>query len=338
MNGMAPPGMDGSGMGDMLGDMPGDMGESGLGGGYGGGPPPMVASGPPLPRIQLDGAALQAAALFLWSPEMVSAIGTQLQSASDPASAADVVTLAAGMPMQSIRHELFEAFTRWHATGANSLMGTGLFDHNSHDPGMLLVLKALPRQRPARNSNAAPTPDSWAIASSQVVLNLRDRLKQISATLPRYDGPLPVRLHKNAISEVSVVMTMPGDFATALGAAAPTPTKVFYTRTSFTPTTVKEQAQVADHYETRAAAIRRADPQRGLLWMDGVKTEASGARRTMDVIIQQAGQSQGNNGFGGGIAGPGGNQGGASYSIEVIVVEAADPKDSEAAVTSAGGQ
>ena len=70
--------------------------------------------------------------------------------------------------------------------------------------------------------------------------------------------------------------------------------------------------------------------------MDGAKTDASGVRRTMDVLIQQAGQGGGAPG-GGGFGGDQGG-GGTSFSIEVIVVESADPKDSAPTVSSVGGQ
>ncbi len=337
-------GMPGSGLGGDMpgGDMPGgDMpgGDFGRGapGGLGGlgGAPPVVVSGPPLRRIALEGAALQQAALFLWGPEMITVISDQLQAASDPDSAAAMVTLAACIPNETIRHALYEAFMRWHAAGANGLMATGLFDHNCHDPGILLVLKGLPRPRPARNG-AAPTPDSWAIASSQAVINLRDRLRKAASTLPRFEGNSPLRLHRDAVAEVSIAMTMPGEFGAVLGTAAPAKTRVFYTKTTFMPTSVKEQTQVAEHYESRSSGIRRADPQRGLLWMDGAKTDASGVRRTMDVLIQQAGQGGGAPG-GGGFGGDQGG-GGTSFSIEVIVVESADPKDSAPTVSSVGGQ
>ena len=331
-------GAPGAGMGiDGGADLPvGDFGSGNPGNAPGfGNPPPVVVSGPPLRRIALEGAVLQQAALFLWGPEMISVISDQLRSASDPNSAADMVTLAACIPNQTIRHALHEAFMRWHAAGANGLMATGLFDHNCHDPGVLLVLKGLPRPRPARNG-AAPTPDSWAIASSQAVLNLRDRLRKAATSLPRFEGNSPLRLHRDAVAEVSVVMTMPGEFAAVLGAAAPAKTRVFYTKTTFIPSSLKEQAQVAEHYESRSSGIRRADPQRGLLWMDGVRTDASGVRRTMDVLIQQAGQGSGapGDGFGGSLEAGGGS----SFSIEVIVVEAADPKELAPAVSSTGGQ
>ena len=149
---------------------------------------------------------------------------------------------------------------------------------------------------------AAQVPlDPWSAASQQLVLAWRDRLKKTADSLPKFDGDQPVRLHKNAVTEISVVLTLPAGSKDFLGAAAPAETKVYYTRTTFTPANPKEQSQIAEHYEERAAGQRRADPQKGILWIDGVRTLSSGERRTMDVVIQQAANVPTQGGFVAGV-------------------------------------
>ncbi len=173
------------------------------------------------------------------------------------------------------------------------------------------------------------------MASQQLVLALRDRLRRSASTLPRYDGTQLVRLHKNAVPEISVALALPGAAKDFLGDAAPAETKVYYTRMTFTPATAKEQTQVADHYEERASGQRRADQQKGILWIDGLRVMSTGERRTMDVIIQRAaGSSPGAYPGGGGFEGGGaGGATGEKYTIEVIVVETNDPKTPGTAAT-----
>lgn len=348
--GAGAPGM--AGLGGAMSDLPGDLAGGGgaeLGApgmqnpGMGMGMPGGAAalSGPPLPPADIDENTMLRVAQFVWAPAMVEKLLSQIRSASDLGSVGDLLTLAATIPQASVRKEIFQAFSRTHAAGANAVMSTGLFEHNAHDPALLVVLKALPRQRPPRNATAAQQapPDSWTQASQQLVLSLRERLRRSAASLTRYDGAQPVRLHKNAIPEVAVVLNLPGAARDALGASAPADTAIYYTRTTFTPLSVKEQSQVAEHYEERAAGQRRADPQKGILWIDGVKTMSGGTRRTMDVIIQQAGAAlQAGYGAGpGGELGAGGGGGapGSSFTIEIIVVETTDPRDAGAGLTTA---
>ncbi len=154
-----------------------------------------------------------------------------------------------------------------------------------------MVLKSLPRQRPTppqRNAPAAaPTMDSWTIASQQMVYSLRDRLRATAGAHTTTKIGAPLRLHRNAVPEVNVVMVMPGDAKQFLGDSSPGETKVYYARTTFTPANAKEQQQVLEHYTDRSAGISHPDMQQQLMWIDGVKSTEDGLRRTMDVIIQQ---------------------------------------------------
>jgi hypothetical protein len=286
----------------------------------------------------LSDAALLHAAGFLWSKSSVDALVKRLNTSSDillggdiPAGG-DFVRVAASVPNDRSRHAVQELFSKVHATGANELLGGGFFKDAVHDPGMLVVLKSLPRAKPSRSvaQQQAP-PDSWTLASQDLVLSLRDSLR----TLAKKPGVLtpagenfPVRLHKNAVAEFSGVLTLPGAAGALLKDAAPSKTTVYYARTSFTPQRPRDQEDLADHYESRTGGIRRADQNRGVLWIDGVKSSQSGIRRSMDVVIQAASannQSNGEAGFAGaGAMNPGGAAG--SFTVEIIVVEIADPK------------
>jgi hypothetical protein len=234
---------------------------------------------------------------------------------------------------------MYAALSKVHSLGADALRGTGVFNQ-IHDPGLLVVLKTLPRPKAVRAE--AQTMDSWSTTSEEMVLALRDRMKALSTQpgkLTAVNDNFPVKLHRNAISEYAGVLTLPTTTGTDLKDSAPSQTKVYYARTSFTPQKPKDQNDIKDHYEARASGVTRPDQGKQLLWIDGVKGGTTGVRRSMDVIIQAksggAGGFSGPGGDGGfgagaGIGGPGAGAGGQSgaYSIDIIVVETADPKGS----------
>ncbi len=297
---------------------------------------------PSLPQVSLQPDVIAKGAEFLWSSKATMAIVNQLEKATDLTTAADMLLLASTIPGTEIRHAICETFTRLHSAGSTELNATGIFSDAS-DPGMLVVLKTLPRARPTKET--AGTMDSWTSSTETLVLALRDELRRTSGSLKPYNGVLPVKLHKNAVAQVSVMMQFPAETAVAPTSPVPAATQVYYTRTTFTPQKPRDTEDLTDHYEARTSGFQRPDQAKGVLWIDGVKTFPNGHRRSMDVIVQQAsnnGQSGfdgagppgAGGGFGGGAGGGGGFGGGAgggggangAYTVEIIVVDTVDPK------------
>ncbi len=329
------------------GSMPGGRGDDdgsamGFGPGSGMGAPGMTGPGfgganqTPAAAVTLGefkDAELTRAAAFIWGPKSVSAIVEQLKAAADPVAAGELLKLAATIPNQKTREAVFASLSKVHSLGADSLRGVGVFS-DVHDPGLLVILKSLPRPKASRN-DAQPM-DSWTMTSEEMVLSLRDKLKALSSQpgkLTAVNDGFPVKLHRNAVADFSGVLTLPGNAGTNLKDAAPSETKVYYARTSFTPQKAKDQDDIKEHYEARASGTARPDQAKQLLWIDGVKGGTTGVRRSMDVIIQASGNGNGQgfgaaagSGFGNPNApGAPGGQGGA-FTIEIIVVETADPK------------
>ncbi|MCA9057188.1 MAG: hypothetical protein KDA85_01760 [Planctomycetaceae bacterium] len=274
-----------------------------------------------IPAITLEPATLAMAETFLWSPETVQALVGQINGISDLNQSAALLALAAAVPVDAVRHAVSQKLKALHGSGAASLNDIKLYGTAVADPGMLAVLKTLPRTRPARGAAPTEPTDSWALATQQYVYAIRDRLRLASGSMAPAGNAIPVRLHRNATAEVSVSVTLPGEETAALGASAPGKTRIFYTRTSFAPQSPREQETVLEHYQSKTSGIAYADRKNGTMWIDGVR-EDEGIRRSMDVLISQAGN---NAGFGGGADGYGGGGGGGNYTIEVIVVEITDP-------------
>jgi hypothetical protein len=301
----------------------------------------------------ISDAALMRAASFLWGPKCVDALVTQLEASSDIGlvkgfvGGGDFVRIAASVPNDRVRKALAGLFEKTAPASVGQLGLTGFFSTSVHDPGMLISLKSLPRAKPTRTEAAQGVPmDGWATASLEVVLSLRDRMRALSATpgkLTPVTENLPIRLHKNAVAEFYGVLTLPGPEGSALNESAPSPTKIYYARTSFTPEKPKDQQDLAEHYESRATGIKRASEAKGvLLWIDGFKATQAGSKRTADVLVQSstgggasvggvgaAAGGYGESGAPGAPAGYGAPAGGAAagaFTIEIIVVETSDAK------------
>ena len=305
-----------------------------------------------LPIVSLAPDVAEKGANFLWSQKSITAIISQLEKAQDLTTASDVLLLASTIPGAVVRNAICETFTRLHPSGSDGLNASGFFS-DVHDPGMLVILKALPRTRPSKD--APGTMDSWTAGTESLVLALRDELKRTSGSMKPYTDTLPVKLHKNATAEVSVMLQIPGGTTEQSSDAIPAATTVYYTRTSFTPAKKRDTEDLTAHYESRTSGYRRPDEARGVMWIEGVKALPNGHRRTLDVVIQKGGTgvSTGQMGFGGaqggfggapgGFAGaPGGGEvgfgggsgAGSSYTVEIIVVDTVDPKSASPATTT----
>ena len=285
-----------------------------------------------LPKVTMEPEVVAKGASFLWSPKAVAAIVNQLEKATDLSTASDVILLASTIPVAEVRQAICSAFLRLYPSGSDGLKGSGLFA-DVHDPGMLVILKSLPRTRPLKETPGIM--DSWTSATESLVLVLRDELRRNSGSMIQHTDTLPVKLHKNATAEVSVMMQFPGGPSEPAKDAIPAATQVYYTRTTFTPQKKRDIEDLTNHYEGRTSGYSRPDQAKGLWWIEGVRALPNGHRRTMDVVIQTGG-ANGQTGFsenavGGGVGG--------TFIIEIIVVDTVDPKaasPAEATQTSAG--
>lgn len=292
-------------------------------------------------------AALMRAASFLWGPKCVDALVKQLDASSDigivrgVVGGGDFVRIAASVPNERVRKALAGLFEKTAPASVGQLGMTGFFSTSVHDPGTLISMKSLPRAKPTRAEAAQGVPmDAWSTANLEVVLSLRDRMRALAATpgkLTPVTDNLPIRLHKNAVAEVYGLLTLPGPAGSVLNESAPSPTKIYYARTSFTPEKPRDQQDLAEHYESRATGVKRASEAKGvLLWVDGFKATQTGSKRTADVLVTSsagggamAGSGYGESGVPGAAAGygtPAGGGAAGAFTIEIIVVETSESK------------
>lgn len=269
-----------------------------------------------LPVLSLEPQAVARGAEFLRSTKVAAAIASQLENVTDLSSASDLILLASTIPVTKVRHAIFTTFLRLHESGSDGLSGSGLFNE-VHDPALLVILKSLPRTRPLKD--APGVMDSWTSGTETLVLALLDELRRTSGSLKPNVDTLPLKLHKNATADLSAVLEIPAVPDQENSEAVPASTVVYYTRTNFTPQRPRDIDDLTNHYEGRTGGFSRPDPDKGVMWIEGVKVLPDGHRRTFDVVIQKAGT-------GGGAGG--------SFSVEIIVVDTIDPKNANPAGTT----
>ncbi|MCA9008234.1 MAG: hypothetical protein KDB01_00735 [Planctomycetaceae bacterium] len=260
-----------------------------------------------LPVLSMTPEAIVQGGDFLWSAKAISAIIKQLDATTDLTTATDLVLLASTIPVTEVRQTLCETFARLHSTGAESLNTAGLFTE-VHDPALIVVLKSLPRTRPQKETPGIM--DSWTSGTESLILSLRNKIRAASGNMKPYADTLPVKLHKNATAETSVMMEMPAGSAATSENTVPAATQVYYIRTNFTPQKQRDIEDLTSHYEGRTSGFSRPDAPKGVMWIEGVKTLPNGHRRSLDVVIEKSGT--------GGSAG--------AFIVEIIVVDTQDPK------------
>jgi len=260
-----------------------------------------------LPNVSLTPDIVKTGATLLWSPEAVAKIVHQLESTTDLSESADIILLASTIPIPEVRQAMSAAFLRLHADGSEGLESSGLFT-DVHDPALLVILKSQPRTRPVKE--APGTMDSWTSGTQKLVLSLRNELRRTAGSMKPVTENPPVKLHKKATAELSVMLGFNSGIGATAGEADPSSTEVYYTRTSFSPQKQRDIDDLTEHYEGRTSGYSRPDAAKGVMWIEGVKTLPNGHRRSIDVVIEKAGAGGG----------------GGSFVIEIIVVDTQDPK------------
>jgi hypothetical protein len=288
---------------------------------------------------------LKLSAEFFYSPAFAQAVVARLDQVVDLAGSESLLRLAGSLPLQPVRNALFRVFEKHHSAGADALNTAGVFADGMADPGVLVVLKSLPRQRPPRgNDSDSPPLDSWTAASQQLVLSYAAKLGSLSQGVGRMTAnpkSFPIRAHRGGEFEYTGLLKLAPAADSPAGTGI-SETRIYYARTSFTASKERERKDALEHYRSLGAAIQRADTARGTMWMDGVKAGSAGMRRSVDVLIRSGGVGGGfgaagafgESGFSGsapglpGLPGGGGGPGGAGqgYTIEVVMVEIADPR------------
>lgn len=352
--------------------MPGNDG-SPMPGNYGGGNATMPGDGeyggesagrrPLVARRPLSDEAMRHAIQYLWRAETTSFVEERTRNIKSLEDGFETLALAGSLPTTGVRKATYDfLFSRWQ-DGAGPLLSGKLHQTIVRDPGMVVVLKQLPRlmkqgtltnqqsntanPRVGKSQRQSIAKHSWMEASAYMVRAVTDRLKEASSqqknTTP---SELPIRLHRNARVLGVYEINWPADISEfTSGVTPPGPLHLQYVRMEL------PQEDAARVFQSYKKQLKRGKDYKFSWggWIDSLTAgTAEGSRRSIDVLITQnnagngANQNAGNgaNQDGGYGATPGaGNQGGTdgagqrqnsgSFTVEILVVEIPDPKLSD---------
>jgi hypothetical protein len=291
-----------------------------------------------LPRLDLSPEALEASTEVLHGSTFLDTLKETLKNTSDLSSGRSTLLLASILPDVKLRHAMYNLLSAEHHRGAEKLLDIGFYDRNIvRDPVHLLVLKSLPRQRKGRTGSAqqdalGQAGVTWAKATLEMVLSVRDQMRQAARNDPElaWDEKVPLRLHRRAMPDVSIQLTI--EDGSDSGDEAPAGTQVYYSRCRVMPADNREIKKLIAHYESQSKGIQRAFPEfpeGEMLWFDGIQAGSDGTRMTKDVLVTKAYTNPPVTAQGGGGSPSSGQSNTVYYTVEAITIVAADPRLSQ---------
>ena len=268
---------------------------------------------------------------FLLNPEFTDRIASMIAQQSSIAEKPQVLALASALPTLSVRKATLGLLNSQFQGGALSLRATSFFSRIARDPGMLVVLKSLPKND---NYEANNRLGSWNESTKELALATRDRLRAAANSGGNSgSSSFPVPLHKGASPSVTYSASWPTAVSGQIGeGGAVGSMRVWYTRIDIASVDARTFKSIKSHYERRSGARNKkhaVDEGRRIFWYTNLRAGTAGAKRSIDVIFSEA---AGNGGGGGGARSPaslaggaGGGAAGGGMAIEIIVVETGDP-------------
>ncbi len=193
----------------------------------------------------------------LWSAELVASVQGQLVNVASLSADLPSALMASTMPLDSVRTELYNVFKKSSEEGPNALGSSGLFQDIVFEPGLLAVVKLMPRKDrplPATTPGNTARPNSrtgygttrptlpnsvaddtakkeqaaqeWMTLSEGLLRALCARLKATAASVDVND--LPIKVHPDARVTVSYRFEWPTEAAKKMSGVTLDPIKVYY--------------------------------------------------------------------------------------------------------------
>ena len=315
----------------------GSRGPAAPGGGGQNSPPP--PAGAPItmnatPK-QMEEGEMKKITSLLFNEDFGGQVVDGLSSAGSPADVPQLLALASSLPTTAVRRAQYQMLSNARKQGPQSLIDAGFFTKVAHDPGLLVTLKSLPRER-----GESLVQKQWDDAHVDAVMAFRDRLKTAArgAGALEVRKPTPMTLHKGYAGHVAASLhkKWPRDVGGMIGSMEPGATEVRYIRLEV-PDPDKNGKKIIDHYKKGSKTSEEYDNTRRHYWFSRVRDiRNSPLRRSVDILITQ-GRSGGGGapagGAGAGFAGGGGGGGNSVIIVEIISVDTANPRDTVVAAT-----
>lgn len=327
----------------------------GSGNGEDGAPAPRRSA---LTRRPLSDEAMRNAIQYLWRAEMTSYVEENTRKIISLEDGVPLLALAGSLPTAGMRKATFDLLNGRWKEGADPLLSRGVYQSVARDPGLIVVLKQLPRLMPKgsltnyQSATANPragksqresiAKHSWMKTSAYMVRAVTTRMqaatrKQSDPTLP---DDLPIKLHRGARIRAVGEINWPADVSEfTSGVTPPGSLSLKYVRMELS----QDIPKVFQHYKKQLRRGKDYKFPQGA-WIDSLTAGAEpGTRRSIDVLFTQntatnrAANQNGENGAlqaneyaAGSTDGAAQRQNSGSYTVEILVVEISDPKLSAA--------
>ena len=256
---------------------------------------------------------------------MLSYVEEQTQDVIAFEDGLDTLALAGSLPMPGIRKSTFALLNDHWKSGAGPLLQRQLYQSTARDPGMVVVLKLLPRVQPKRQISGSGRSSkqretrakvSWMKTSANMVRAVTQRLYAASQKAGRPDldpSALPFKLHRDARIRSTYELIWPADVSDRVSdGTAPGRLIVQYVRMDIEADLASKAFQ---HYKRQLKRAKDYKFSQGR-WLDSISMGSEpGIRRSIDVVFMQA--AAGNAGGAaagqyGGTADPAGKLGGVA--------------------------
>jgi len=276
---------------------------------------------PTAPSMAADPELPARVARYLWSPEMGSFLAAELYQVDDLGAQAGLLSLAGTVPVEAMRANLYRTLRRNWQDGPEDVESTGIFERIIIDPGLLVVLKLMPRRDPEPSDDSRQAPwlrrsqkskyrpsalaqvremvgeveQEWMRVCGQLVLRLSERFEAAAlagATSPgggatavrrtsKGEVRLPFTLHPGARVVTEYELTWPVDLTDPACREAASPIRVRHAR-------IEEQnrySRVLGYYRHRIPTAAEHLSSQGA-WIDGLVSRPEvGTKVSLDVLI-----------------------------------------------------
>jgi len=163
-------------------------------------------------------------ARHIWSPEMGSFLAAELYQVDDLGAQAGLLGLAGTMPVEAVRANLYRTLRRNWQDGPKDVESTGVFDRIAVDPGLLVILKMMPRRDPEPSDDSRQAP--WAAKKQRgkyrpsVLAEVREMVGDVEQEWMRVCGQLVLRLSERFEAAALAQTISPGDGGAAVRRAS----------------------------------------------------------------------------------------------------------------------
>ncbi len=221
-----------------------------------------------------DAAVLQGVVQQIWSEEVIAHLQSQGEDAASFADFADALQLAVGIPMRDMRTALGDLHQKHWSDGPDALKLGARFGDLVHDPGLLLVVKRVPRkeeppeqkprteraagrQRPQRGNreageraeNEEKARYAWMKATEQFVESLNARFLAAAQAGAGHDHMItPGTTAKDAAAGRTATVSTRATSSAPAGEAAETEKQSAATRAGTFPLELHEGARIVAEY------------------------------------------------------------------------------------------